>query len=87
MPLVGSALKAKMSERIFQGLKREFADVSATAGYSPVAEEHWKKLADAISDAALDIVTDIQTNAIVMPGIPLVAGAFGGSTIGPGKIS
>lgn len=91
MALNGKALKAKMSERIFQGMKRVYGDVSATSGYSPIVEAQWKKLADAISDIAIDIVSDIQDNAEVKPGISVATtgspGAHTGNTTGTGKIS
>lgn len=72
-----------MKQRIYNGLKREFAaEVAKGEGFPPVADGFWMKLADAISDAALDIVNDIQTDAQVQPGIPTTTGA----TVGPGVI-
>lgn len=89
--LDGNALKAKMSERIFEGLKRVYTKVDATANYSSVVEAQWRSMADAISDIALDIVADIQQNAQVNPGISVVTSGGpstqSGSTITPGTIS
>jgi len=91
MALNGKALKSKMSERIFQGMKRVYTEVNSTQGYSPVVEAQWKKMADAISDIALDIVSDIQANAEVKPGISVATtgspGAHTGNTTGTGKIT
>lgn len=74
-----------MKIRIYNGLKREFsADVAQASGFSGIADEVWMKLANAISDAAMDIVQDIHNDAQVVPGIP-IGGPFS-TTIGPGKI-
>lgn len=83
MALNGPALKAKMALSIKAGLKRNFSDVSSTAGYAGISEAQWIKIADAVSDIALDIVLALTTQAQVAPGIPTVAG---GTTTAPGKI-
>lgn len=81
----GSKLKAEMKQRIYNGLVREFSgDVAKAAGFPPIANDVWMRLANAISDAAMDIVDDIHNDAQVQPGIP-IGGPFS-STIGPGKI-
>jgi hypothetical protein len=93
MPLIGPEMKSKFQKTIKDGLKREFSAVSATKGYSAVAEAQWEKLANAISDIALDIVMEITTNAQVLPGIPIagvgggVPGPVSGATTAPGKIA
>lgn len=85
MALSGSKLKAEMQQRIYAGLQRVFSSaVAQGAGYPPIASEAWMELADAISDSALAIVQDIQSDAEVLPGIP-IGGPFS-STTGPGKI-
>jgi hypothetical protein len=83
MPLSGTGLKAKMSTSIKAGLARNFGDVSSTAGYAGISAQQWEKIADAVSDIALDIVTAITTEALVNPGIPTPSGP----TTGPGTIS
>ena len=61
MALVGPELKAKMQVRIYAGLERVFASDTDSR-----VKEQWMKIADAISDIALDVVTDIQDNAVVI---------------------
>ena len=90
MPLVSASMKAKFKKRIEAGLAKNFPEVAATGEYGGVSKEMWSKIADAISDIAMDIVDEIQTNAEVTPGIA-VATAGGpaaqtGATIAPGKI-
>jgi len=85
-------MKAKFQSRIHDGLRRVFsADVSAGTGYEPIADAQWAKMADAISDLAIDLVNEIQQNAEVLPGIQVTTtdsnGDSGtGATISPGKI-
>ncbi len=90
-------MKAEMKQRIYNGLKREFtASVSRGKGYPPIADGFWLKIADAISDIAMDIVNDIHNDAIVVPGqavatvtapcIPGVSVPTTGTTVAPGKI-
>ena len=94
MPLVAPEMKAKFQDRIHAGLTRVFsADVAAGKGYPPIADPFWNKLADAISDIAMDIVNEIHENAQVVPGqavlIPLTGAPStpsSGTTISPGKI-
>ena len=94
MPLIAPNIKTKFKDTIYNGLKREFsAEVSKGKDYLPIADEMWHKLADAISDIAMDIVEEIHSNAQVIPGqsvsIPST-GAPGtpsaGSVVSPGKI-
>lgn len=93
MPLIAPAIKNKFKLRIYNSLKREFASSSAKAKEYPMAsDEQWLKMANAISDIAFDIVEEIQTNAMVVPG-QVVAGAppvpgvpISGATTSPGNI-
>ena len=84
MALSPSGLKSNMSTRIFNSLKREFADVESTPGYSAIADAQWQKIANALSDVAMDIVTEITSNGEVNPGIPVTGG---NATTAPGTIS
>lgn len=91
MPLQGSAIKARFMSTIHAGLKREFSkETSQGQGYDPVADEMWKKLADAISDIAVDLVAEIQTNAQVEAGQQVITSGSAtnqtGSTTSPGRI-
>jgi hypothetical protein len=81
MPLVADEMKAKFKTRIFAGLSREFAsdtDSRVTA--------QWQKIADAISDIAIDIVMELQTNAEVAPGQSVSTSGGPGQTTSPGQI-
>jgi len=83
MALNSSAMKAKFKSRIFSGLQRVFqAEVDAAPGYAPIAAASWEKIADAVSDIAMDIVSEMQTNAEVTPG-QAVTGTFIGTGSGP----
>lgn len=92
MALSSSKLKAEMKQRIYNGLKRVFESyVNAGHNYPPIADSMWELLADAISDAAIDIVNDIQNDAVVLTGIQVQTkdsdGDIGaGQTISLGKI-
>ena len=91
MALVASEMKAKFQTRIAAGLQRVFASEMASAtGYAAISQAQWALLADAISDIAMDIVTEITTNAEVVPGQAVVTlgspTTQAGSTISPGKI-
>lgn len=94
MPLDKDRLKSNYKNRIYSGLKREFsAAVAKGKGFPPVADEFWMKIANAISDIAFDIVSEIKDNAEVIPGQQVmteVAGtpphAHPGKTVSPGKI-
>lgn len=91
MPLVGPAIKSKFQTTIHNGLKREFSAAAAKGqNYPPIADEFWTKLANAISDIAMDIVEEIQSNAQVVPGQQVTTQGsptnHTGSTVSPGKI-
>lgn len=94
MPLVAPEMKAKFQSRIHAGLARVFTpDVSEGTGYPPIADPFWEKLADAISDIAMDIVNEIHENAQVVPGQDVLIPATSqpgspssGNVISPGKI-
>jgi hypothetical protein len=92
MALSGSVMKSAFQSTIYAGLKRVFAsEVAQASDYTSVAEAQWEKLADALSDIAVDIVTQIQTDAEVAPGIAVSttgsASAQTGTTTAPGKIT
>jgi hypothetical protein len=91
MPLVGPEMKAKFQSRIHAGLSRVFSpDVGQGTNYPPIADPMWAKLADAISDIAMDIVDEIQQNAQVVPGQQVITNGGpttqAGQTVSPGKI-
>lgn len=88
MPMQPAALKSKMKETIYNGLKAQFSS-SAGQGqaYSPIADEQWMKMAEAISGIAADIVMEIVQNAQVLPGIPTAGSPAAQVTVAPGKIS
>lgn len=68
--LQANEMKARLQSRIAAGLQRVFeAEISQGSGYTPIAQDQWNRLADAISDIAIDIVNEIQQNAQVLPGI------------------
>jgi hypothetical protein len=90
--LVTSDVKAKFQSRIYAGLQRVFGGEAAEGtNYSPEAQKQWQMMADAISDIAMDLVNEIQSNAQVNAGQQvLVSGSAStqsGSTISPGTIS
>ena len=94
MPMQPDALKAKMKATIYNGMKAQFGgEVSKGAQYQAAADPMWEKMAEAISGIAADIVMEIVTNAMVMPGIAVVGagggvpGPMSGATTSPGKIS
>lgn len=93
MALVASEMKDKFRTRIKDGLKRVYAaDVAKGNNYTSEAEAAWDKMADAISDIAMDIVTELTTNASVLPGQAVVGvgggvpGPMSGTTVSPGQI-
>ena len=95
MPLESSAIKSKFQSRIHAGLQREFGNAVAEGkNYPGVADEFWVKLANAISDIAMDLVDEIHNNAQVVPGQQVTGTAVGaavsgpvtGATASPGKI-
>jgi hypothetical protein len=87
MPLVASAMKARFKKTIHDGLKRVFsAEASQGTDYLPIADAQWEKVADAISDIAMDIVTEMTTNAQVAPGIVTAGSPTSHVSVSPGKI-
>jgi hypothetical protein len=73
MALNSASMKAAFQTRIAAGLSRVFSsEVGLAAGYSAISAAQWAKMADAISDIAMDIVTQIQTEAQVLPGQAVV---------------
>lgn len=91
MALVAPSIKAKFKDTIYSGLKREFsAAIARGENYPPIADEFWLKLANAISDIAMDIVDEIHSNAQVVPGQQVATtgspSAHTGTTVSPGKI-
>lgn len=88
MPMQPAALKSKMKETIYNGLKAQFGGEAAKGqSYTPEADAMWQKMAEAISGIAADIVMEIVQNAQVMPGIPTAGGPTNQTTVAPGKIS
>lgn len=87
MPLVAAEMKQKFQSRIHDGLKRAFGSDTDSQ-----ADAQWAKMADAISDIAMDIVTELTTNAMVLPGQQIVGvgggipGPVSGATVTPGQI-
>jgi len=81
MPLVASEMKAKFQTRIHAGLARVFS-----SDHDSQVDAQWMKMADAISDIALDLVMEIQTNAEVVPGQAVATSGGPGATVAPGKI-
>jgi hypothetical protein len=92
MALNASDMKAAFQARIYAGLQRVFGpEASEGTNYSPEAQKQWRMMADAISDLAMDLVTQIQTNAQVIPGIQVVGTSVTGgpvtaTTVTPGTI-
>jgi hypothetical protein len=85
MPLVASEMKAKFQTRIHAGLARVFS-----SDHDSQVDAQWMKIADAVSDIAMDIVTELTTNAEVVPGQAVATAgsptAQVGTTVSPGKI-
>lgn len=87
MSMQPAALKSKMKERIYNGLKEQFGGAASQGeGYTPIADEQWQKVAEAISGIAIDIVMEITQNAQVTPGIATAGGPTNQITVTPGKI-
>lgn len=87
MAMAPAALKSKMKETIYNGLKAQFGSAAAQGEqYSSIADEQWQKMAEAISGIAADIVMEITNNAQVLPGIPTAGGPTNQATVAPGKI-
>ena len=100
MPMNPSGLKSKIKQTIYNGLKAQFGGAASKGkDYAGVADEQWEKMAEAISGIASDIITEITTNAQVMPGISITGiantvgspaaqtGPVSGATSSPGKIT
>lgn len=87
MAMDPAGLKSKMKNSIYNGLKSQFGPVAGQGKeYSPIADAHWQKMAEAISEIATDIVMEITQNSQVLPGIPTAGGPAAQVTTGPGKI-
>jgi hypothetical protein len=88
MAMNPEALKAKMKERIYNGLKAQFGgDASKGTNYTPEADAMWQKMAESISGIAADIILEITQNAQVMPGIPTAGSPVAQASVAPGKIT
>jgi len=89
MPIVATALKAKMKTRLVNAFKQAFAEDGAT---NDQASASWEKQAEAISSIAEDICNLLLTEAQVAPGIAVtgagggVPGPMSGATTAPGKL-
>lgn len=91
MPMNPSALKSKIKQTVYNGLKAQFGSAAGKGkDYTGVADEQWQKMAEAISGIAADIIAEIQNNAQVMPGIGVATAgspaAQTGATTSPGQI-
>lgn len=88
MAMNAANLKSKMKQTIYNGLKAQFGSAASQGkNYNGIADDHWQKLAEAISGIAMDIVMEIVQNAQVMPGIPTAGSQSAQTSVGPGKIS
>ena len=88
MAMQPAALKSKMKETIYNGLKAQFGSAAGQGQeYTSVADAQWQKMAEAISGIAADIVMEITQNASVLPGIPTAGSPAAQVTVAPGKIS
>lgn len=88
MAMQPDALKSKMKETIYNGLKAQFGgEASKGQAYTPEADAMWNKMAESISGIAADIVMEITQNAQVNPGIPTAGGPTNQVTVAPGKIT
>ena len=99
MALNAAALKSKMKDTIHNGLREQFGSAfSQGQNYEPVADAQWAKMAESISGIAADIIMEIVTNGVVVPGQDVVVkvttvgssitqtGPGTGSVVSPGKI-
>lgn len=84
MPLIAPAIELKLSAEIQSELTKAFgAGADAATG----AQSH-KKMADAIAAAvAKVIVQELQTNAMVLPGIATAGSPAAQTSVSPGKIA
>jgi len=80
MPMVGAALKQQIEQALTSAFEREFGKDSSA---DPTAHA---KLASAISDIGLILVTYLQTNAQVAPGIPTAGSPAAQVTTAPGSL-
>jgi hypothetical protein len=88
MPMDPAGLKSKIKATVYNGLKSQFSSSAGQGNaYTPVSDAQWNKMAEAISGIAMDIVAEIQSNAMVLPGIPTAGGPTNQATVAPGKIS
>ena len=99
MAMSASGLKSKIKQTIYDGLKAQFGSAAGKGkDYTSEADQQWEKMAEAISGIAADIVTEITSNAQVLPGISITgvantvgspaaqSGPVSGATSSPGKI-
>ena len=88
MALNAASMKAAFQIRIMNGLQRVYSsEVNQGSGYAGISQQQWAMLADAISDIAIDLVLQMQTEAEVLPGQSVVTNTGAGSTVSPGKIT
>lgn len=90
MAMSGQALKATVQATLIAKLKAAFQDdIPPTLDPASRAkiEENWTKLADVISETMIDVVTHIQTQAVVnslLSSPAVTVASVGGVTTGPG---
>lgn len=90
MPLVAEKLKSKLKETLEKNLKEQFSKDSKD---NEKAAEMWTKMAEAISHIATDIVSALQQDAevapgiqvLINPGIPTAGSPAAQVTTGPGQ--
>ena len=85
-------MRSLFYNRIYNNLKTQFGpSVQAGSGYEPTADLQWQKMANAIADIAIDIVSEIKSSAEVKVGIDVqgtsaTGGPVTARTVSPGKI-
>lgn len=80
-------LKSDIKKRVYNSMKKAMQpSVSAGKGYEETANSFMMKIADAMSDMAMDIVDAITKDAEVQPGIGVSTSGGSGATTSPGKI-
>ena len=88
MPLVAAKMQKDMESRLQSAFSQVFQEEIAK---NPEAKKGHDKMAKAIAQIAIDIVTAITTSAQVNPGIPVTTAgspaAQSGATTAPGTIS
>ena len=83
MPLIAPVIQQKLELAIIAELTASFG---ASADPKTVTDSH-KKIAAAVAKAVAQvIVTELTTNAQVLPGIPTAGSPAAQTTVGPGKI-